>query len=307
MILKDMSLISAATILVVGDSRLAAAVLAKSLGSKASLPLARTAEQALERLLLDLSIDAVVCDLSLPSMSGEALLARLRRSGSERLRKLPFVALGGNDDPRRALEVISAGASAYVPKPRACQDLVSTLLALLPQRLKSPAPANRPATPAPSNGVAPGSGRSVLGISSVMRLRWETKADGMRATPDDIAPTRASVNQQIRYAFESHLRSRDMWRPDGDGHGGVLGLTCAIEDSLRPVLRLAANLNDAANRFNQHVAISIRLNAAPPPGTIDFDDPRRWGDAPELPGAGEMTVVLPSAQFRLKLDAAGRG
>ena len=53
MILKDKPEVSVATVLVVSDSRLIVAVLAKGLGTRVRLLSYRSGELALERLLLD--------------------------------------------------------------------------------------------------------------------------------------------------------------------------------------------------------------------------------------------------------------
>lgn len=278
----------------VGDSRLVAAVLARDFGSQLTLVHVRTGELALERLLLDASIDAVVSELTLPGMSGQALLNRLRQSNAPRLRSLPFVALAGNDDPRRALDVIAAGASAFVAKRNASRELGAALVAHLPERFEVRLPRTAGAMP---------SARTSAPTASVMRLRWEARhGDGRIAE----GPPQSSVDPQIRYMFESHLRTADRWQPDGDGHGGVLGMACGIEDSLRPMLRLASHLRDAALRLGRQIAIAVRLEATEPTRVSNGNRAELPGPAPDLPGAGELLVALPSGNFRLNLSSVGQ-
>ncbi|MFT3803297.1 MAG: response regulator [Burkholderiaceae bacterium] len=310
MILNDMSVVASASVLVVGDSRLTATVLSRDLEPRIAVPTVRTAEEALERILLDSSVIAVVCDLTLPGMSGEALLARLRASRSTRLQTLPFVALGGNDDPQRAARIVGAGAGAYVAKPRASRDLARTLAALLdgrfdirPAGIGSGGSAETETETETGHAATRQGVPGVMPIVSALRLRWQARS--LREPADDAPP--ATVYARIRHAFESELRARDRWHPDLDGRGGALGLTCPLEDALRPLLRLARNLREAAARFDCSVSISMALETARPTGTIDVDDPLcSAASVPALPEAGELTVVLPSAQFRLKLDRVGR-
>ena len=151
-----MSKATPVTILVVEDSRLVGTALARSLGTRAHLLAAHSGEQALERLLLDATVDAVVCDLGLPGMSGEHLLARVRGSRDARIRGLPFLVLSGSDDQNRAARLLAAGASAFIAKQRAGAELMPALLANVTRLSEPPEPPEPPEAPEPARPIEAG-------------------------------------------------------------------------------------------------------------------------------------------------------
>lgn len=58
----------------------------------------------------------VLCDLTLPGMQGDELLAQIK--GSDTLRSIPIVMLSVNDDTETVERCMSAGASAFISKSR---------------------------------------------------------------------------------------------------------------------------------------------------------------------------------------------
>ncbi len=77
------------------------------------------------RLLLSQPVDAVICDLEMPGLDGEKLLAAQRgRSGGE---ELPFLFLTANKDPDRMVRLLRNGACDIVGKPYHPAELLARL------------------------------------------------------------------------------------------------------------------------------------------------------------------------------------
>jgi len=77
------------------------------------------------RLLLSQPVDAVICDLEMPGLDGEKLLAAQRgRSGGD---ELPFLVLTAQRDPDRMVRLLRNGACDIVQKPFHPAELLARL------------------------------------------------------------------------------------------------------------------------------------------------------------------------------------
>ncbi|MEJ7596940.1 MAG: response regulator [Kofleriaceae bacterium] len=117
-------------ILIVDDSKLMrdmVAVCLRPLGSVA-FEFAGTGLEAIERLALA-GFDLVVLDLNMPDVGGVEVVEFVR--SQDRLRALPIliVTTRGDDDSKR--RVLEAGASGFLPKPFAPQQIVDEARRLL--------------------------------------------------------------------------------------------------------------------------------------------------------------------------------
>lgn len=267
-----------ATILVVEPVRWAGAVLARALAPGHGVVQAPTAELALERLLLDPTIGAVVVDVDAVPAAGEPLLTRLRASPVARLRALAVVVLSDLEDTRLALTCLSLGALAVVARARAGDDLVGSLRAAL--RGSTPATAADAAATNASQGAAP---------ASVLRFRWRVEA----------SPHGEAIVATV--SPEAMIRSGDWIRVDADHAGCVVRLACRIEESLRPVARLVSSIALAATRGGYRVALAARLAPEPGPGAT-WQREQAFADLPALPNAGELAIATPAGFFRLNLS-----
>ncbi len=75
-------------------------------------------------------VDLVLLDLGLPDIDGKELLGALRR----RRPATPVIALTARDDVREKVHVLDAGASDYVTKPFAFDELLARIRAALRSR-----------------------------------------------------------------------------------------------------------------------------------------------------------------------------
>jgi len=73
---------------------------------------AENGREALQ-LLNTSPVDVVICDWSMPEITGIDLLRQVRSTGSQ----IPFVMLTGKADRDSVFEAKSAGVSAYIVKP----------------------------------------------------------------------------------------------------------------------------------------------------------------------------------------------
>ena len=124
-------------LLVVDDDPATRFILSQILeGNEAVVQTASGGVEALEILASSSgeSVEAVLCDLSMPVVSGFEFISRLRNSPDERLQKLPVMALTAfarNEDRENAL---LAGFNFYVSKPIEPRHLVAAVANLLQSR-----------------------------------------------------------------------------------------------------------------------------------------------------------------------------
>ena len=71
--------------------------------------------------------DCVLLDLHMPSMSGQQLLARIRRMPG----RPPVVVITGHDTPETREQCLASGASAYLRKPLDDRQLLNAISAAL--------------------------------------------------------------------------------------------------------------------------------------------------------------------------------
>ena len=117
-------------LLIVDDSKLMRDMVAaclRPLGSVA-FEFAGTGLEAIERLALA-AFDLVVLDLNMPDVGGVEVVEFVR--AQDRLRALPIliVTTRGDDDSKH--RVLGAGASAFLPKPFAPQQILDEARRLL--------------------------------------------------------------------------------------------------------------------------------------------------------------------------------
>jgi CheY-like chemotaxis protein len=74
-------------------------------------------------------------DLRLPKVSGTAILAWIRSSGSPALRELPIIVITSSCNPDDRTECQSLGCNGYLTKPFSADELQSAIHTALPDML----------------------------------------------------------------------------------------------------------------------------------------------------------------------------
>ncbi|MHB8875730.1 MAG: response regulator [Myxococcaceae bacterium] len=122
-------------LLLVDDSEAILAFESAALAGRYALSTATTGQEALEKIQSQRP-SLVLLDLSMPGLSGDEVLARLRADPSHR--ELPVVIV--SSERARAEACLTAGANAFLPKPLRADELVATaarVLAEAHQRARS--------------------------------------------------------------------------------------------------------------------------------------------------------------------------
>lgn len=104
-------------LLIVDSSRVLRVTLAKDLKAHFDIREESSAELAWETLILDASIVAVVCGISLSGMDGLGLLEKMRMHPLARLKTLPFFLIASDSlcaDVRE--RAIAGGVTGFIPK-----------------------------------------------------------------------------------------------------------------------------------------------------------------------------------------------
>jgi CheY-like chemotaxis protein len=110
--------VSLPRLLLVDDSQAILAYESASLSEHYAILTATNGRDALQRLR-ESSVDAVLLDLSMPEMDGDAVLHTMK--GDAELRDIPVIIV--STEQHRADACLEAGAAAYLPKPIRADDL----------------------------------------------------------------------------------------------------------------------------------------------------------------------------------------
>jgi two-component system response regulator NreC len=115
-------------ILLVDDHAVVRAGLHMLLGADAELQIVGEAENGAEALRLahELEPDVVLMDISMPDMSGIEATRRIKEAHPD----IVVLALTMHEDDQYFFEMLAAGASGYVPKRAAPNDLISAIHAV---------------------------------------------------------------------------------------------------------------------------------------------------------------------------------
>ncbi|MFZ5441100.1 MAG: response regulator [Myxococcota bacterium] len=116
------------TLLLVDDSEAVLAWGTAVLSSEFAVVTASDGLEALERLR-EVRPAIMVLDLSMPNLTGDEVLARLRRDEDPALRETPVIVM--SSEVRRGEACLRAGAQAFLPKPARAEPLKELLHSLL--------------------------------------------------------------------------------------------------------------------------------------------------------------------------------
>lgn len=122
-------------VLIVDDSAIMRTLLSEVLSQDYNIKSTGDGIEALEFLLQDEPVDAVVLDLSMPHMGGVELLRRIRSMAA--FVSLPVLVLSGHYESLTRIAAIEAGANDFMTKPFNPLELKLRLSRLLPQERQS--------------------------------------------------------------------------------------------------------------------------------------------------------------------------
>ncbi len=115
-------------LLVVDSSKVVRASLSKNLKGHFDIREEVSAELAWETLILDSSLNAVICGISLPKMDGLGLLEKIRSSRLERLKHLPFFLTASESMIEEVKgQALRLGASGFIPKAFGTEEMIRVL------------------------------------------------------------------------------------------------------------------------------------------------------------------------------------
>jgi DNA-binding response OmpR family regulator len=124
-------------VVVIEDDERIADFVARGLGADLhSVQVATTGERGLA-LAADPDVELVILDLSLPDIDGTAVLDRLRGSGVP----IPILVLTARDSTSEKVRILDAGASDYMTKPFALDELLARVR-VLARRAEHPSSAS---------------------------------------------------------------------------------------------------------------------------------------------------------------------
>jgi two-component system, chemotaxis family, sensor histidine kinase and response regulator PixL len=93
---------------------------------------ARDGQEAVEKLLAGLVVQAAICDIEMPRLDGYGVLEALR--SNEDFEDLPILMLTSRNSEKHRMLAMNLGASAYFSKPYTESDLLATLASLIQAR-----------------------------------------------------------------------------------------------------------------------------------------------------------------------------
>ncbi|MDD2884708.1 MAG: diguanylate cyclase [Dechloromonas sp.] len=124
-------------ILIVDDSRVVRASLVQHLQGQYEIREASDGEAAWQALVLDPALQAVISDLQMPKMNGDALLERLRASKLRRLQQMPFLMISGEESDDERARLLTRGDADFISKSAGAAEVrvrLGRMLALVSAR-----------------------------------------------------------------------------------------------------------------------------------------------------------------------------
>ncbi|MBL0167578.1 MAG: diguanylate cyclase [Propionivibrio sp.] len=117
-------------VLIVDESRMVRAMLIKHIRELYDFREEGDGEAAWQVLVLDQSIQLVICSLSLPVLDGDGLLVRVRASKLPRLSQMPILMISGDNDEALA-RAKAHGASDFINRGTGANELLARIDSLL--------------------------------------------------------------------------------------------------------------------------------------------------------------------------------
>ncbi|MEO8411140.1 MAG: diguanylate cyclase [Propionivibrio sp.] len=117
-------------VLIVDESRMVRALIIKQIRDFYDFREEADGEAAWQVLVLDHSVELVICSLSLPVLDGDGLLVRVRSSRLARLAQMPMLMIAGDDDAALA-RAKAHGASDFISRSTGSAELLARIDSLI--------------------------------------------------------------------------------------------------------------------------------------------------------------------------------
>jgi diguanylate cyclase (GGDEF)-like protein len=118
---------AAPRILIVDDSRIVRATIAKHAEARFLVTEAVDGDDAWSKIEADASIRLVISDLAMPGLDGFGLLTRIRGAADARIRSLPVIMISGDDESAQMKRASKLGATEFITKGIGAVELVARL------------------------------------------------------------------------------------------------------------------------------------------------------------------------------------
>ncbi|HEY4648768.1 MAG TPA: response regulator transcription factor [Gemmatimonadales bacterium] len=161
--------------------------------------------EALVKAALEHRPDVVLCDVSMPRLSGLQAAQRIR----PRLPRVRFIFLTMHDDPELAAEAFRLGAAAYMLKSSSASELLRALRTVLAggsctSTLHAQEPGNRRLTDVAETEQISPRGREVLRLVAAGRTMKEVAA-ALGITPRTVAFHKYRIMRQLSMRSSAEL------------------------------------------------------------------------------------------------------
>ncbi len=265
-------------ILVVGGSRVTRSTLIKHLRESYDIREETDGEAAWQVLMLDYSIELVICSMLLPVLDGEGLLKRMRASRLARLDQMPVLMISSDDDEEAIERAKSLGASDFVSRGTGGAELLARVDSLLKlSRAQNQLKENiEQHVQNPETGIFTRKyieQRALQALSHAMHQGNEVSAivmgfDNVGALREEYGP---QILKQLQKRFISILSGK-IRKKDSLGHfigsqlvvisPGTSYSACeAFGNRLREAIRIA-NISVQGHRLNLSVSVGISNSPA---------------------------------------------
>jgi two-component system, cell cycle response regulator len=104
-------------VLVADDSRVIRRAIVKALSADFELIEATDGEIAWQQLSTDERVQVVITDMEMPKLDGDALIGRIRKADTQRIRTIPIIVITGAQDDATRRRAFACGATDFVTKP----------------------------------------------------------------------------------------------------------------------------------------------------------------------------------------------
>ncbi len=270
-------------VLFVDDSRLMRYAGSKFLSGQCDLVMAENGEDAWRRLSHDQAIELIFTDLMMPVMDGHELIRTIRSSANSQIKQLPILVVTGNEEANARQLALSAGATAFIPKPFSAEDLTGALRVHLEGELPDARLITHEADYPPESGMlsnVPEPEYYYLRIEQAFSFHMRqnldlalmhVKLNNYRMLKQRFSTAWAeAIMRNLRYFLHRELRQEDSLHRTADDLYSVILMGTHKPGARYLVSRLRRALTGARVRFaSQELEMSVRFGIQFPDVTSD--------------------------------------